>query len=72
MGGNRKLFKYQTNIKIGDWVPEIHRVLKQSTHCYIFTNVLNLKDMILESEKVGFKLQNLLVWEKNNCTPSQY
>lgn len=72
LSGNRKLFTYQNNIKIKDWMPEIYRVLKQQTHCYIFTNVLNLKDMILESEKVGFKLQNLLVWEKNNCTPSQY
>jgi site-specific DNA-methyltransferase (adenine-specific) len=28
--------------------------------------------MLNESKKVGFKLHNLLVWEKNNCTPSQY
>lgn len=72
LSGNRKLFTYQNNIKISDWMPEIYRILKQGTHCYIFTNVLNLKEMILESEKVKFKLQNLLVWEKNNCTPSQY
>lgn len=72
LSGNRKLFQYQNNIKISDWMPEIYRILKQGTHCYVFTNVLNLKEMILEAEKVGFKLQNLLVWEKNNCTPSQY
>ena len=72
LSGNRKLFAYQNNIKISDWMPEIYRILKQGTHCYVFTNVLNLKEMILESEKAGFKLQNLLVWEKNNCTPSQY
>lgn len=72
LSGNRKLFPFQTNIKINDWMPEIYRILKQGTHCYVFTNVLNLKEMIVESEKVGFKLQNLLVWEKNNCTPSQY
>lgn len=41
-------------------------------HCYIFTNSLNLKDMLVKTEKAGFKLHNVLVWEKNNCTPSQY
>lgn len=72
LGGNRKLFKYQNNIKISEWMPEIYRVLKNDSHCYVFTNALNLKEMLLESEKVGFKLHNLLVWEKNNCTPSQF
>ena len=71
LSGNRKLFKHQ-NIKISDWMPEVYRVLKENTHCYIFTNVLNLTEMLNESQKVGFKLHNLLVWEKNNCTPSQY
>lgn len=69
--GNRKLFKHQ-NIKISSWMPEIYRVLKEGSHCYIFTNSLNLQEMLNEATKVGFKLHNLLVWEKNNCTPSQY
>lgn len=72
LSGNRKLFAYQNDIKISDWIGEIYRVLKDNTHCYIFTNVLNLNEMINESEKIGFKLHNILVWEKNNCTPSQY
>lgn len=38
---NRKLFKHQ-KLKISDWMPELYRVLKQGTHCYIFTNTLNL------------------------------
>lgn len=69
--GNRKLFKHQ-NIKISSWMPEIYRVLKEGSHCYIFTNSLNLQEMLNEAIKAGFKLHNLLVWEKNNCTPSQY
>lgn len=71
LSGNRKLFTYQ-NVKISDWMQDIYRVLKDNSHCYIFTNVLNLTDMLIESKKVGFKLHNLLCWEKNNCTPSQY
>lgn len=71
LSGNRKLFAHQ-NIKIGDWMLEVYRVLKEGSHAYIFTNVLNLREMLEESQKAGFKLHNLLCWEKNNCTPSQY
>ena len=71
LSGNRKLFAHQ-NIKISDWMSEVYRVLKQASHAYIFTNVLNLSEMLNESQKVGFKLHNLLCWQKNNCTPSQY
>ena len=71
LSGNRKLFKHQS-MKIADWMPEIYRVLKEGSHCYIFTNSLNLQEMLNEAIKAGFKLHNLLVWEKNNCTPSQY
>ena len=66
LSGNRKLFTHQ-NIKISDWMQEVYRVLKQGSHAYIFTNVLNLTEMLNESQKVGFKLHNLLCWEKNNC-----
>lgn len=72
LSGNRKLFENQTNIKIRDWMPLVYKVLKEDTHCYIFTNTLNLTEMLNESQKNGFKLHNLLIWEKNNCTPSQY
>lgn len=69
--GNRKLFKHQ-KMSISDWMPEIYRILKDKSHAYIFTNSLNLRKMLNEAEKVGFKLHNVLVWQKNNCTPSQY
>lgn len=69
--GNRKLFKHQ-KLTISDWMPELYRVLKEETHCYIFTNSLNLVEMATEAKKAKFKLHNILVWEKNNCTPSQY
>lgn len=71
LDGNRKLFTHQ-NIRINDWMQEMYRVLKEESHAYIFTNVLNLTEMLNESQRVGFKLHNLLCWEKNNCTPSQY
>ena len=69
---NSNLFQYQNQIKISEWIPKLYRVAKNQSHIYIFTNVINLKDMLVESEKVGFQLHNVLCWEKNNCTPSQY
>ena len=51
---------------------ELFRVLKDDSQCYVFTNTLNLEDMLTKSREVGFKLHNLLVWEKNNNTPSQW
>lgn len=71
LSGNRKLFKFQ-NMKVCLWMPELYRILKTETHCYIFTNSLNLQEILNEATKVGFKLHNILIWEKNNCTPSQY
>ena len=72
LSGNRKLFKHQNDIEIRDWMPLAYKVLKSESHAYIFTNALNLKEMMVEAENAGFKLHNLLVWEKNNCTPSQF
>jgi site-specific DNA-methyltransferase (adenine-specific) len=70
--GNRKLFTHQNNIKPSDWMKLVYDCLKEGSHAYIFTNVLNLADMMAEAQRAGFKLHNLLVWEKNNCTPSQF
>lgn len=71
LNGNRKLFKHQ-KLKISSWLPDLFRILKEESHCYIFTNSLNLEEMLTETRKAGFKLHNLLVWQKNNNTPSQY
>lgn len=69
--GNRKLFKHQ-KLNTSDWMPMLYRILKEGSHCYIMTNSLNMETMLTESRKAGFKLHNILVWEKNNCTPSQF
>lgn len=66
-----KLFKFN-DIKFSDWLPEIYRVLKKNTHCYIMINPRNLKELQEEAEKVGFKFQQLIVWDKGNITPNRY
>ena len=36
------------------------------------SNTINLENYLRICREVGFGLHNLLCWEKNNCTPSQY
>lgn len=66
-----KIFKYN-NIKPEVWIPEVYRVLKKGTHCYIMTNTINLEDYLRIARECGFGLHNVLSWEKNNCTPSRW
>lgn len=66
-----KMFEHN-EIKFEEWLPDIYRVLKQDTHCYLMINGRNLKELQQKAEDVGFKFQNLLVWNKGNATPNAY
>lgn len=66
-----KIFKHN-DIKLEDWIPEIFRVMKDNTHGYIMTNLLNLEKLMKVCQDVGFKIHNLLVWKKNNATPNRW
>ena len=68
---NGKLFKFN-EIKFSDWLPDVYRVLKPDTHCYIMINARNLKELWQECENVGFQFQQLIVWDKGNQTPNKY
>lgn len=70
LSGNRELMKFIP--KFSEWLPECYRVLKNGTHAYFMINSTNLTEMLVEVEKVGFKVHNILIWKKNNCTPSQF
>lgn len=59
-------------IKFSEWLPDVYRVLKPQSHCYIWVNDKNLSDLQVQCEKVGFRLHNILVWKKNNCTPNRW
>ena len=50
----------------------MYRVLKNGSHCYIMINARNLKDLQTDAEKVGFKFQNILIWNKGNAVPNKY
>lgn len=66
-----KLFAHN-DIAFAEWLPQVYRVLKRGTHCYIMVNSRNLRELQTEAERVGFVFQNLLVWNKGNATPNRY
>lgn len=66
-----KLFTHN-DIYFSEWLPEVFRVLKNDSHCYIMINGRNLADLQNESKKAGFTYQNLLVWNKGNVTPNKW
>lgn len=66
-----KLFKHN-DIEFSEWLPEVYRVLKTGTHCYVMINPRNLKELQQAAEDSGFKFQQLIVWDKGNTTPNKY
>ena len=66
-----KLFTHN-EISFSEWLPEVFRVLKPDSHCYIMINGRNLKELQQAAENAGFAFQNLLVWDKGNVTPNRY
>lgn len=66
-----KMFEHN-DIAFETWLPEIYRVLKDNTHCYIMINGRNLAKLQKSAEKVGFKYQQLLVWHKYSATPNKW
>lgn len=65
-----RVFK-ENSIKIRDWLPELHRVLKESGHCYIMCNNKNLADFLAAVSESDFHLVKTMVWAKDNKIMSQ-
>ncbi len=66
-----KIFEHN-DINHLDWLKESYRVLTDSSHIYIMTNLLNLFTIQQLAERVGFKTHNLLIWEKNNANANRW
>ena len=65
--------KFFENVpKFEEWLPEVYRVLKDGSHCYLMINARNIKELQQKAEEAGFKYLNLLVWKKQNRTPNKY
>lgn len=66
-----KIFDFN-DINLKDWIPEIYRVLKENADFYCMINVLNLEELLTVARESGFKLHNILVWEKNTANPNRW
>ena len=60
-----RVFNFNS-INCSEYLPELFRVLKEGSHCYIMTNHLNLREMLNEAEKVGLHFIKSLIWLKDN------
>ena len=66
-----KIFDFN-DIDFKDWIPEIYRVLKKDAEFYCMINVINLEELLRVARESGFKLHNVLVWEKNSANPNRW
>lgn len=66
-----KIFKYN-DLLPDQYMPEIYRVLRPVAHFYVMTNELNRRVIEDAAHRAGFQTHALLVWEKQNVTPSRW
>lgn len=66
-----KIFAHN-DIEFKEFLPDVWRVLKMDSHCYLMVNGRNLKDLWQAAEDAGFVYQQLLVWNKGTATPNRY
>ena len=76
LGIKGKIFKYN-DIKANEYIPELYRVLKDGSHCYIMTNHVNLYEILTVAQNSGFHFIKSLIWDKGNkimgqCYMSQF
>ena len=76
LGKQGKIFKYN-DIKPQEYIPELYRVLKEGSHCYIMTNHVNLQEILNTATECGFHFIKSLIWDKGNkimgqCYMSQF
>jgi DNA modification methylase len=66
-----KIFKHN-DLAPDDYMPELYRVLRSPAHCYVMTNEFNRRLMEDAAIRAGFQVHALLVWIKQNVTPSRW
>lgn len=71
-----KIFKHN-DISPKEYIPELYRILKDGSHCYIMTNHVNLQEILNTATECGFHFIKSLIWDKGNkimgqCYMSQF
>ena len=54
------------------WMRECYRVLKNGTHFYTFCNTNDLVQYLIDADKVGFKLHNVITMIKDTKMPNRW
>lgn len=62
----------ENDIPISAWLPAVARTMRDPSHAYFMTNLLNLEEMMTTCRASGLDIHNLLVWKKNNATPNRW
>jgi len=60
----REWFPTFKNARYGELFPELYRVLKPNTHCYVFSDSETMFHMKPAGEAAGFKFWKPIVWDK--------
>ena len=65
------------DVKATEYIPELYRILKEGSHCYIMTNHVNLYEILTVAQETGFHFIKSLIWNKGNkimgqCYMSQF
>ena len=66
-----KIFEHN-DVAFEEYLPPLYRVMKEQAHIYLMTNFDNLYDAQYQMIAAGFGLHNLLIWQKQNCTPNRW
>ena len=64
-----KVFKHNI-VRFEEWLGEVYRVMKPTTHALIFINNRNILDLYNEAMK-HFKFKNIITWDKIYKNPSR-
>lgn len=76
LGRKGKIFEHN-DVKAEEYIPELYRILKEGSHCYIMTNHVNLYEIMTVAQDSGFHFIKSLIWDKGNkimgqCYMSQF
>lgn len=65
-----KVFKHN-DINFKQYLPELFRILKKDSNCYIMINNVNLIELLNEVKDAGFHFIKCIIWDKIKKIPCQ-
>jgi len=58
--------------KFSEWVPAIARAMKPNADFYMMVNDKNMHEALDATEGAGFRLHNIIVWDRGSKTPNRW